>query len=275
MLMEGTTGMNERSRELQERLRARFGQKMAVGQTCSCAHAVAFEEVGEVPNGAEDLVFKVIAELSARGLQVADVHRMNENTVTDSMRKVGAPYLAAGASCTVLASEDKVVVVRSSKTSRTMDDLIALIGEDFDVVIAEAVAFMTIPKILVTKKPQEGFNLGLPNIEAYVSTQDMHNFLPWFDPEDIAGIADFIIERYAKRTPEQIAREAEAVKVAAEAPAVVLRPEVLGAGYLRGELSLGGAAEHGSHSDLLHPVHPRVAEEDQPSASVAKTTEEA
>ncbi|MBQ3387520.1 MAG: hypothetical protein IJG53_09410, partial [Eggerthellaceae bacterium] len=90
-----------------------------------------------------------------------------------------------------------------------------------------------------------------------------------------AGIADFIIERYAKRTPEQIAREAEAMKVAAEAPAVILRPEVLGAGYLRGELSLGGAAEHGSHSDLLHPVHPRVAEEDQPSASVAKTTEEA
>ena len=266
--------MNERSRELQERLRARFEQKMAVGQTCTCPHAVAFEGVGDIPAGAEDLVFKVIAELNSRGLRVADVHRMNENTVTDSVRKVGAPYLEAGAHVTVLASEDKVVVVRPSKTSRTMDDLIALIGEDFDVVIAESVAFMTIPKILITKKPQEGFNLGLPNIEAYVSPQDMHNFLPWFAPDDIAGIADFVIERYAKRTPEQIAREAEAVRIAAEAPAVILRPEALGAGYLRGELSIGENTAHSSHSEILHPAHPAEVQA-EPSESVANTIEEA
>ena len=267
--------MNERSRELQERLRARFEQKMAVGQVCTCPHAVAFETVGDLPDGAEDLVFKVIAELDSRGLKVADIHRMNENTMPDSVRKVGAPYLQAGASCTVLAGEDKVVVVRPSKTSRTMDDLIALIGEDFDVVIAEEVAFMTIPKILITKKPQEGFNLGLPNIEAYVAPQDMHNFLPWFAPDDIAGIADFVIERYARRKPEEIAREAEAMKVAAEAPAVVLRPEVLGSGYLRGKLSLSAQQVPAEHSSILHPAHEKHAREDQPSESVTNLIEEA
>lgn len=266
--------MNERSRELQERLRARFDQKMAVGQVCACPYAVAFEEIGERIEGTEDLVYRVTQELASRGLRVANVNRLNENMIPDEFGAVGDRYLGSGSVCTVLASETKAVAIHRSSLSATTNDLIGMIGEDFDVAIVERAAFMTIPKILITKKPQEGFNIGLPNIEAYIAPQDMHNLLTWLSPDDVAGIADFIIQRYAKRKPEEIARVAEAQKVALEAPAIIGRPETLGAGYLRGELSLSAQSavssdEIAAHRAVLHPVSVRASCEDQPSESTA------
>lgn len=211
--------MNERSRELQARLRARFDQKMGVGQVCANPHVVAIEELAEVPEGAEGLVGRVIAELAARGLRVADIRRLNENTMLDEVAKVGAEYLDAGSVATVYQSEGKLVVVKPAEPGMDINRVVAELGDDYDVIIAERVAFMTVPKILVTKKPQEGFNLGLPNLEAYVSDNDLNNFLPCFAPSDVAGLADFIEARYAKRRiPEKTAG-------AVSMTAAVARPE--------------------------------------------------
>ena len=71
----------------------------------------------------------------------------------------------------------------------------------------------------MTRKVQEGFNLGLPNVVAYVSGKsDDAMVIPFFEPADAEGLAAFIERKIMgiEAAPQGTASEAASREVPGE-----------------------------------------------------------
>lgn len=151
--------MNEESRRLQEKLRAKVSQALAVSARVKETSIIAFETTTDVLPGSEDLVDRVVDSLEQSGRVV---------------RRIGkdSPFAA----------------------KQDLEGVLDSLGEGIDVVVCEGFGYKPIPKILVTKKVEEGLNMGLPQIIGYVADRDARALIPRFAPDDAKGIARFIEE---------------------------------------------------------------------------------
>lgn len=188
--------MDEKVKAIQERLRKQFSQSVQFDDRCAEAPLIAFEVVSGVPDGADTLVYRVVAELKRRGWRVANVRRFGVNTVPTHINECAEPYLQCGSDATLIAAPDRTVLVRPSDDGATLAQLLDTLGDGYDIILCESFEYLPIPKVLITAKVQEGFNLGLPNVIGYVSSQaDRAVVIPHFDPSDANGIADLIERR--------------------------------------------------------------------------------
>ena len=178
--------MEDKVKAVQERLRERLSSRFAMGESALAKPVVCFEQVVGPPSCAEDLIPRVAAELKRRGYKVATV-------------KLGRPTDALAAADRDLLPDvsyqvvsGRVLLERNVEREPGIDEVLDLVGEGFDVIIGEGFGYAPAPKFLVTEKPNEGFNLGLPNIIGYVSDVDEHAFIPHFTALDVVGIAERI-----------------------------------------------------------------------------------
>lgn len=200
--------MDEKVKAIQERLRKQFSQSVQFDDRCAEAPLIAFEVVSGVPEGADTLVYRVVAELKRRGWRVANVRRFGVNTVPAHIKECAEPYLQCGSDATLVAAPDRTVLVRPSDDAATLSQMLEALGDGFDVILCESFEYLPIPKLLMTGKVQEGFNLGLPNVIGYVSSQaDRAVVIPHFDPSDACGICDLIEHQLGLRVEETEATE--------------------------------------------------------------------
>lgn len=181
--------MDDKVRAIQARLRATFGSAMAAGRRFEGIPLVAFDEVAGLPDGGEHLVADVTRALKARGWRVASVRRVAEDA---SAAEGAAGLAAAGSDTTVIAAPGRVTVSRPVTEGEELDALAAVVADGFDIVLGENFGFASVPRILVTRRVQEGFNLGLPNVVAYVSDNALDVVIPRFSPSEAEAMADFI-----------------------------------------------------------------------------------
>lgn len=217
--------MDAQVKAIQERLRAKMSQPMEVGERAMELPIVSFEDVAGIPDGAETLVHRVVRALRERGHRVACLRRFGPDNVPDAAAQVGGSYIDAGACDVVFAMPGKMMTAQPVAQEPTFDQMLGALGgsASYDVVVAESFGYLPLPKVLVTRKVQEGFNLGLPNVVAYVSGKsDDAMVIPFFEPGDAEGLAAFIerkimgIEAAPEKVPHAAAPEEAAPGVAAE-----------------------------------------------------------
>ena len=187
--------MDDKVKEIQERLRATLSQTMAPADAYRDVPIMCFEEVAGMPEGADDLVYRVTAELTRRGWRVVNLRRFAQHVAPSCLVDTGLPYLQAHTGTTVFALADRMVCVQPCKKEPSLAEMLAAVEGTYDVVIGESFGFLSVPKILLSRKVQEGFNLGLPNICGYVSDFDAKAVIPRFFADDEAALADFIEQR--------------------------------------------------------------------------------
>lgn len=151
--------MNEESKRLQDKLREKVSQALAISERVQSLPLIAFETTADVLPGSEDLVDRVVASLEREGRVVARITQGN----------------------LPLGKQD-------------LEGLLDALGGEFDVVVCEGFGYKPIPKILVTKRIEEGLNMGLPQVVGYVADRDARALIPRFAPDDADGIARFIEE---------------------------------------------------------------------------------
>jgi len=192
--------MNEEAKALQAKLQARLPQKLTLGEQYKDTPLVAIDEVARAPEGAEDLVYRVTAELKGRGYRVANIRRYTAITATKHDKGVALPYMQAGSDATLLLIPGRMILATpvEEEAEATLDDMLAALGDDYDVIIGESFGYYAVPRFLLTDKIQEGYNLGLPNIIGYISRKDISALIPYFSPHDIPAIADKIEEHIIK-----------------------------------------------------------------------------
>jgi len=154
--------------------------------------------VGHSGSGKTTLVEKLIRELSSRGLRIATIKHAHHKVVLDTPGKDSYRYKEAGAVMSMLVTTSELQVVADATEGREPEQLAQRFLGEADLVLAEGFSLCATPKIEVlrrecAKPPRCAVEDGLI---AIVSDMDeVYPQLPHFGLEDIAAIAQFILER--------------------------------------------------------------------------------
>ena len=207
--------MDEKVARIQQRLRAQLSQPVVSAASVAQRHVIGFEVVSGIPTGAENLVPEVVAELKGRGHRVARVMRYGCNTVPPAYQ-ADPSQACYRADANLVVTPERCVLTSEHAAEPSLPELLDRLGEGYDVVIVEGFEYAPVPKVLVTRKVQEGFNLGLPNIVAYVACKDAGALIPLFSPLDVGGIASMIERDIMGVEPAAHAAHAETIEGCAE-----------------------------------------------------------
>jgi molybdopterin-guanine dinucleotide biosynthesis protein B len=155
--------------------------------------------VGPSQSGKTTFIEKLIPELISRGYKVATVKHTHHHVVPEDPEKDSWRHLEAGASAVVLGTPRMVVLNRPASAETGLAEIVRLLGEDYDLVIAEGFKQeKSVPKIEVHRKAAGPLLTALPNLLAVASDEKLTVQVPQFSLEDAGGVAGLIEESVIK-----------------------------------------------------------------------------
>ena len=152
--------------------------------------------VGRSKSGKTTLVEKLVAELKSRGYRVATIKHAQEihfEPGRDSWR-----HLEAGSEAAAVASPDRLVLVKPITPQATLDEMVRILGDDYDIIITEGFKQGGAPKIEVYRS-QAGSRLkNLKKLIAVVSDEPLETRARKFSTRDIGALADLLEDGFIK-----------------------------------------------------------------------------
>ena len=160
--------------------------------------------VGHSNSGKTTLVERLLPELISRGYRVATVKHAQDIDLdrpgTDSWR-----HVEAGSEAMVLATQGRAVLIKPVQGTPRLDDLVRLIGEECDLIIAEGFKGESAPKIEVQRNKTGPLLADLKGLFAVVSDEAVETKARKFSWSDIRGLVNLIEEGFIKPNPEHLA----------------------------------------------------------------------
>jgi molybdopterin-guanine dinucleotide biosynthesis protein MobB len=148
--------------------------------------------VGRSKSGKTTLIEKLLAELIERGYHVATIKHTYHEVDLDKKGKDTRRHIDAGSSSVVLSSPVGVALIKPVREKTGLGDLVRMIGEDVDLVIAEGFKQGDAPKIEVHRK-ESGPILGdIKKLIAIATDEPLESKARQFSLDDIEGLADLI-----------------------------------------------------------------------------------
>lgn len=162
--------------------------------------------VGKSGSGKTALVERIIPELKRRGYRVASIKHNPHDFELDQPGKDSWRHAQAGSDAVVISSPQKVALIKGVEHDPTLGELLRLIGNDFDIVIAEGFKESEAPKIEV-HRAELGEGLVCKPDELLAVATDEELGLPVLQCplDDTPGLANLIEERFlAHREREEV-----------------------------------------------------------------------
>ena len=160
--------------------------------------------VGHSNSGKTTLVEKILPELKSRGYRVATAKHAQDIDVdhsgTDSWR-----HVQSGSEAIVLASGERVVMVKPVVTSPSLDEVVRMLGENYDIILAEGFKNESAPKIEVQRNQTGPLLTNLKGLFAVVSDEKISTSARQFAWSDTKSLCDLIEEGFIKPNPEHVA----------------------------------------------------------------------
>jgi molybdopterin-guanine dinucleotide biosynthesis protein MobB len=163
----------------------------------------ALSFVAKSGTGKTTLLEKVIRELKDRDYRVGvikhDAHRFNiDHPGKDSFR-----LTAAGADTMLIASPEKLALIKQHPVSPSLDELLATYFSDVDIVLTEGFKKSGLPKIEINRRERSATLICRgeehdPTLIAVASDQSLEVDVPLLDLNDTSAIADFVEEKFLK-----------------------------------------------------------------------------
>lgn len=158
--------------------------------------------VGKKKAGKTTLVVGLVAELAARGYKVGTIKHDAHAFEIDREGKDSYRHFHAGAAATVIASDERVAMVKRASAQPRPEDLASYFDPDTDIVITEGFKRSDLPKIEVYRRKEgdEGL-LCRPEdgLVAVVADEAVETDRPVFGTSEHRRIADFVVERFRIR----------------------------------------------------------------------------
>ncbi|MCD6453541.1 MAG: molybdopterin-guanine dinucleotide biosynthesis protein B [Dehalococcoidales bacterium] len=159
--------------------------------------------VGISNSGKTTLVEKLTRELISRGYRVATFKHTPGGANFDEPGKDSWRYLQAGSQAAVVSAPDGVALIKPVASEASLDELVRLLGEDYDIIIAEGFKHSDIPKIEVHRKGVGSLLSGLSRLVAIVTDEPLETRARQFSPEDIKDLADLLEKGFIKPQQER------------------------------------------------------------------------
>ncbi|RLC70390.1 MAG: molybdopterin-guanine dinucleotide biosynthesis protein B [Chloroflexi bacterium] len=152
--------------------------------------------VGKSKAGKTSLLELLLAEFKGRGYRVATVKHNHRDFELDRPGKDSWRFAQAGSDAVVISSPQRLALIKPQDHDASIEEILQLLGEKFDIVLIEGFRRGHAPKIEVHRKGlKEGLLCAPDELLAIVTDEPIDTDLPRFSPKDVTQIADFIEER--------------------------------------------------------------------------------
>lgn len=142
--------------------------------------------------GKTTLIEKLIRELRSHGLRLAVIKHDGHKFEIDHEGKDSWRFAHAGAEITMISSAEKTAYIEQREIP--LEGLIEM-AHDVDLILVEGYKNGDLPQIGIARRETgKGFTAELDRFIALVTDMPVETELPCFDPDDISGIARFILD---------------------------------------------------------------------------------
>ncbi|MDD2310843.1 MAG: molybdopterin-guanine dinucleotide biosynthesis protein B [Desulfuromonadaceae bacterium] len=167
------------------------------------ARAVSF--VAKSETGKTTLLEKVIAELKLRGYRIGVIKHDAHSFDIDHPGKDSHRLTEAGADTMLIASPEKLALVKKHAASPPIEELIATYFSDVDLILTEGFKKSGLPKIEVHRRERSSTLLCRgeqydPTLLAVASDEPLELDIPVLDLNSPAQVADFVEEHIIKKS---------------------------------------------------------------------------
>jgi molybdopterin-guanine dinucleotide biosynthesis protein B len=160
--------------------------------------------VGKSSSGKTTLMEKLIAELKSRGYRVATVKHTPRESSFDEPGKDSWRHTQAGSEAAVVSTSDKLVLIKPLNGQPTMEQIAYLLGEDYDIILAEGFSRGDAPKIEVHRR-QAGPPLSkVRKLIAIATDEPLETKARQFSLEDVPGLADLLEKGFIQPNRERL-----------------------------------------------------------------------
>ncbi len=154
--------------------------------------------IGESKTGKTTLIEKLISELKSRGFRVATIKHSVHHLDFDKTGKDSWRHLEAGSGATVIVSPDRLVLIKPVTGDPELKDIDRLLGDDYDIILAEGFKQSHIPKIEVHRKAAGPILDSVRDIIAIATDEPLETKTRQFPLNDVKRMADFLENSFIK-----------------------------------------------------------------------------
>ena len=160
--------------------------------------------VGSSNVGKTTFLVELVRELKRRGYRVATVKHDVHGFDIDQPGKDSWRHAQAGSDAVVISSPQKLALIKQVDHDSSLEEIARLIGDDFDIILAEGYKNSNMPKIEVHRKALKEELLCSPDELIAVATDEHLDIPVWqCSLDDIPKLADFIEQTFLNEPKEE------------------------------------------------------------------------
>jgi len=160
--------------------------------------------VGKSESGKTTLLEKLIPELKSRGYRVATIKHAPHGGSFDEPRKDSWRHIQAGSEATAIGFPDRIVLIKPVAQDATLDEIARLLGDDYDIILAEGFKEGDAPKIEVHRKEAGPPLKDVKRLVAIVTDETLETKARQFSSGDVKGLADLLEKGFIKPQSERV-----------------------------------------------------------------------
>jgi molybdopterin-guanine dinucleotide biosynthesis protein B len=157
--------------------------------------------VGKSRSGKTVLTERLIAEFKRRGYKVAALKHASHGMEIDQRGKDSWRFAQAGSDAVLISSPDKLAFVKNLDHELDIEEILPIIGAEFDLVLAEGFRKSKTPKIEVHRK-ELGDDLlcSTEELSAIVTDGSLDADIPQLPWGDTVAVADFVEKNFVLKS---------------------------------------------------------------------------
>jgi len=154
---------------------------------------------GRSNSGKTTLLEKLIGELKRRGHRVAAVKHSLHDVDLDQPGKDSWRLAKSGSDAVVVISPGKLSLTKKLNHEASVEQILELLGDDYDLVLMEGFKGARIPKIEVHRRDLGELVCPPAEVIAVVTDEPLDVGVRQFSAEEIGPLADFLERRIVRR----------------------------------------------------------------------------
>jgi molybdopterin-guanine dinucleotide biosynthesis protein B len=160
--------------------------------------------IGNSKSGKTTVIEKLVQELNSRGYRVATIKHIPQGVNFDQEGKDSWRHIQAGSKATAVSSPDKVVLIKPVDQDASLDEAAYLLGEDYDIILAEGFKQGSAPKIEVHHKGAGPPLEGIKKLIGIVTDEPLETKARQFSFDDVNTLVDLLEKGFIKPQAERV-----------------------------------------------------------------------
>jgi molybdopterin-guanine dinucleotide biosynthesis protein B len=157
--------------------------------------------VGRSNSGKTTLIERLIPELVLAGYRVATVKHAGHGFELDTEGKDSWRHKRAGASTVIVLSKGSLAMFSDVSDEIKVEEVREqFLSSGIDLILAEGWKSEGYPKIVVVRDQMGEVPVSSEGLLAVVSNKPVQVSVPTFDPDDIKGLTELIVQHFPKRS---------------------------------------------------------------------------